>query len=687
MKHCKKLLAVTALCLFLLPQVTASAEMDYLTDGNRRIPISKTYVYDKTYASMGNAGFLNSPQDLYIDANDRLYIADTGNNRILILNRDGSLIRTIEPQGASQLSEPSGVTADKDGNIYIGDTGNNRILNLTPEGNLIKEYTTPHSDVLDSSFVFTPRRVAVTDTGYLYTIKDKSLMKIDEQNNFKGYIGATKLGFSIETMLIRMFASKQQKAALLTREPPPYLSFALAKDGMLYAPTTDTSSGQIMKLDMTGENMFPGGFYGEYSVDEEGNETAPYFADITADAASIVTAIDQRTGKLYQYDKSGNLICVFGNGIGSKEGQFSVPCALDVDSEGNLYILDSQLGTITVYRPTDFIKSIHQAISIYGSGDYEGSEKQFLEVLDIDANYAMAYEGIGRIQVKNEEYTQAMASYKLADNKEGYSTAFEKYRHQLFRQYFFVVILCCVAFAAAVIYAYKGLKLASDKILYRYQKNLMQKNRLFYFLPLGLCALFDPVETAYLVKRDRKKKNWLSVIVIFVLVALARIGSVYLTHYPLSGTDPQNTNLLLECAVLLVPLLTWAVAQYAVTAIFNGESKFGEVLTLCSLSMVPYILLAVPIALLSNLMGTGEAGLYHALNGLMWVWIIILFLRNLKNSNDYTFGKMVFVAFITLCTVLLIWIIVVLLVAFGGQFVDFIESVINELSYAVKRGG
>ncbi len=689
MKIWKKLFAVILFCMLLLAQLPVSAATDYLTDGSRRIPISRTYVYDKTYAVMGNAGFLNDPQDIYIDEQDRIYIADTGNNRIIILDKNGKLVRAIEPQEGSayQLSEPGGVTTDKEGNLYVGDTGNKRILQLTSDGTLIQEYGTPDSNVLDANFVFTPRRVAVTDTGYLYTIKDKSLMKIDEKNQFKGYVGATKLAFSFEAMLIRIFASKQQKEALLTQEPPPYLSFALAKDGMLYATTTDTSSGQIMKFDMTGTNMFPSGFYGEYSRDDEGNQTAPYFADITADTNSIVTAIDQRTGKLYQYDKSGNLLCVFGNGIGNKDGQFSVPTAIDIDSAGNIYVLDSQLGVVIVYRPTAFIKSIHEAIAVYGAGKYEESEKRFREVLDIDANYEMAYEGLGRIQVKNEEYQEAMASYRLANDKDGYSTAFEKYRHQLFREYFFVVLLCCAVFAVALIYTYKGLKLATGKILYIYQKNQAGKNKFFYFLPLGLTVLFDPVETVYLVKRDRARKNWISVAAIFLLIALTRIATVCLTHYPLSTTELQNTNLFLECAVILVPLLTWAIAQYAVTAIFNGEAKFGEILTLCSLSMVPYILLSVPLALLSNILGTGEAGLYQAMTCIMWFWIIVLLLRCLKNSNDYTFGKMLFVTLITICTVVLIWLIIILLLAFGGQFIDFIRDVINELGYALKRGG
>lgn len=687
MKMCFRAAALLLCLATLLGVLPVSAGTDYLLDDGEKLALSQAYVYKETISLFGDHGELLVPEDLYIDANNYLYIADTGNNAVLVLNDKRETVRVLQFEDGDQraMNAPGGVFCDTDGSLYIGDTGNKRILHLSAEGAYIEEFGVPESDVLGKDFLYSPRRIAVSDTGYLYTIKEKSLMKIDANNTFQGYIGATTLAFSLKNMFIRLFASKEQKSKLLNQEPPPYLSFALARDGELYATTTDSASGQIMKLDVTGANMFPAVFYGENSVDADGNTVAPYFADITADGQSVVTALEQHTGKLYQYDADGNLLAVFGYGIGKKKGQFSIPVAVDVDNAGNIYVLDSQMGAVIVYEPTAFIESVHAAVALYNAGKYREAKTAFEAVLAIDGNYDLAYEGIGRILVKEGDYTGAMEYYRMANDKAGYSTAFSKYRHEFFRAYFFWIVLAAVALLVGAYFAVIGLKKAAVALRGRYFRRQM-RGRVFYFVPLLLCMLVEPQEVCFYVKRDRSRLKLPSLLLMWAVLVAAHVGGMMLTGYPLATTAAENVNPVTQGLLVMALLFTWAIAQYAVTAIFSGEATFGEILTLSTISTVPYMLLSVPIALLSRLMGQGEQGLYSMLTGMMMVWMVILLLRCLKYANGYFFGRMVLVTVITLLAMLLIWAIILLIYALGGQFVGFIRTVFTEVTYALERG-
>jgi len=96
---------------------------------------------------------LNSPKGqsaqpagrIDIDENDILYIADTSNHVIRVVENDGR-IRTIAGSGvagysgdggpaiAAQLNTPSDIEVAPDGSIYIADTANNVIRKVAPDG-------------------------------------------------------------------------------------------------------------------------------------------------------------------------------------------------------------------------------------------------------------------------------------------------------------------------------------------------------------------------------------------------------------------------------------------------------------------------------------------------------------------------------------------------------------------------
>src|ERR1035438_825726 len=76
-----------------------------------------------------NESFLSRPQGVAVDSAGALYIADTGKNRIRKVAPNGT--QTTVPV-ADTLSSPIGVAVDGAGNLYIADSGNQRLLNIGP---------------------------------------------------------------------------------------------------------------------------------------------------------------------------------------------------------------------------------------------------------------------------------------------------------------------------------------------------------------------------------------------------------------------------------------------------------------------------------------------------------------------------------------------------------------------------
>lgn len=112
---------------------------------------------------------LSSPIGIAVDiAGTNLYVADTGNNRVLKIPIAGGSQTTV----GSGLSQPNGVAIDGLGNIYIVDNGHSRVLQIAAVGGA--------QTSIAASSLSTPEAVAVDSYNnvYIVDIGDNSLVKV-----------------------------------------------------------------------------------------------------------------------------------------------------------------------------------------------------------------------------------------------------------------------------------------------------------------------------------------------------------------------------------------------------------------------------------------------------------------------------------------------------------------------------
>ncbi|MBQ1256814.1 MAG: hypothetical protein IIX93_06035, partial [Clostridia bacterium] len=64
-------------------------------------------------------------------------------------------------------------------------------------------------------------------------------------------------------------------------------------------------------------------------------------------------------------------------------------------------------------------------------GDYDGSAETWKEVLKLNANYNLAFIGIGRALMRQENFEEAMKYFKMAYDQENYGRAYRYYRKEM----------------------------------------------------------------------------------------------------------------------------------------------------------------------------------------------------------------------------------------------------------------
>lgn len=115
---------------------TTSGHMVIADSGNNRVVVWDTDGTPlKDIGSFGpradwrNAPQFNHPTGVFVHPSKKLYVADTQNNRVVVLDEKGLVVSTWGTQGSApgQFNLPRAITTDHFGNFWVLDSGNSRV--------------------------------------------------------------------------------------------------------------------------------------------------------------------------------------------------------------------------------------------------------------------------------------------------------------------------------------------------------------------------------------------------------------------------------------------------------------------------------------------------------------------------------------------------------------------------------
>ena len=142
----------------------------------------------------------------------------------------------------------------------------------------------------------------------------------------------------------------------------------------------------------------------------------------------IYVALDRIRGRLFGYDSQGILLWAFGT-KGNVEGAFTG--AVSIEHMGrDLLVLDQLENSVTLFQTTEYGQTIYDASRAYLDGEYDESADRWRDVMKMNANYPLAFRGIGRAILRQNQYEEAMDYFKLAHDRENYGRAFKLYRKE-----------------------------------------------------------------------------------------------------------------------------------------------------------------------------------------------------------------------------------------------------------------
>lgn len=645
---------------------------------------------------------LNSPQDLYVDSKDNVYIADTGNNRIIMLNSKMEYVMTYPNEKSGKkgkLNNPNGVFVDKDGDLYIADTDNGypdqkvllekgedcgRIVHLAKDGSFVEQFRQPKEKTYDKKNAFKPSKVYVDDFGIIYVINSgedfHGIITMNSRGNFLCYVATIKVKYDLVQTLVRTFGSKAQIEKYGNKTPPSYSNMSINGDGTIYATSSHEEENQIKRLTPAGANVYATENFGEENNKTEYNKM-PSFVDLAVNKDGIVFAADKANSGIYIYDQLGNSIAALG-GAGQKQMRFQLISSLAVTSKNEILVLDAALNTIQKITPTDFMSNIFSATTLYNNGKYEQALTPWNNVLSMASSYKLAQVGVAKSLLRQGKSNEALNLYKKSLDTKGYSEAFEQVRSDIFRAYFGWIVCGIVVLIFVLMFVVGKLKKLANKISdRRAPKN--DKFGIKFFLETVVCVLFHPMDAFYRIKYNRKALRVWPILLMLGILVVEKLLFSKLIHFPLTNST-LYIDYVRDLTVFFLPLVSWIVVCFGITSISDGKQTFMETASSTLYSFVPFMIFYLPITAASNLMGTSEAGFYNSLQSIVLIWCLLLVFCNFKILNEYTFSKAIGTLLLILFAMLCLWIICFLFYIVVSQLFMFCGDLYTEFIYASK---
>ncbi len=428
-------------------------------------------------------GTFFNPNDLCKSPDGNVIIADTGNNRIVILNNSMTevinVIASFDNNGSSDsFNSPYGVCVSDKNQLYVADSLNNRIVVLDIDGKLIKIVENPTSEVLEDGYVFKPLKVAVDYADRIYCIAQnmfEGIMVFENTGDFTGFFGTINVKISLWEKFWKRIATKEERANQRLFIPTEFTGIDIDQDGFVYASSIDDSGEQaIRRLNPKGQDVIKKGANKNVGGDIWIGGFSQYcgasqITDVVYRDKGMYSLLDRKRGRIFTYDHEGNLLYIFG-GLGTQEGTFVTPVAIENIGD-TIIVLDAYRAEILTFTQTEYGNLINTAVALRYDGDEKQAVDLWRKVLKLDENNELAYMGIGKAYLTAGDNKSAMKYLKLGMNSDYYSIAFRRYRNEILKENMNYILTGIVVFIIIIMIA---------KRIYRSKKQIKKEEGLLH---------------------------------------------------------------------------------------------------------------------------------------------------------------------------------------------------------------
>ncbi len=169
-----------------------------------------------------------------------------------------------------------------------------------------------------------------------------------------------------------------------------------------------------------------------------------------------------------------------------------------------------------------------------------------------------------------------------------------------------------------------------------------------------------------------------------LLFLITRVLKLMCTNFQFIMVAVQHINVWEEMGSLLLPFLILCLANWAMTTLFEGKGRFIDIYIAMCYALVPYILIQLPMILVSNMLTFEEGSLYTVMLSISVIWCVFLVFIGLQQIHDYGPGKTFIFIIVTVIGAAVIIFLVLVFFSLLSDAIGFFVSLYKEMAFRLN---
>ena len=168
---------------------------------------------------------------------------------------------------------------------------------------------------------------------------------------------------------------------------------------------------------------------------------------------------------------------------------------------------------------------------------------------------------------------------------------------------------------------------------------------------------------------------------ILIATLIMRLTKLRFTSFLFLQVYWEELNIFLYLASVLFPLALWVIGNWALTTLFDGKGKLGQVYMATCYGLLPYPVIQFPLLLLSNVVTVEEGQFYSVLSAISLVYAGLLIICAMGQIHEFSAGKNLLFTVASLFAMLVQVFILTIFFSMVSQGVLYFISLVREFLF------